>query len=65
MSARRKERVRDFFGCQPTHLTQRKSDLGVGTQRRVAAREDQSKPIVFHAVLLVVGRIRRLDALQR
>ena len=41
------ERLRDLFGGEPADLAQRERDLRVRRERRVAAREDQTQPVVF------------------
>ena len=53
---RRKERGCDFLGGESANLAQRKCDLRVGRERRVAAREDQAQPVVFDDALFERGR---------
>ena len=53
------ERPRDLFGCQAAHLAQRERDLRIGGKRGMAARENQSQPIVSDA--LFVSPCGRID----
>jgi hypothetical protein len=45
---RRQEGSSDFFGREPAHFAQRQGHLGIGCERRMAAREDQSQPVIFN-----------------
>ena len=48
--------MRDGLGCKPTHFAQGQRDTGFLRQARMAAGEDQAKPIVFHCLPLVGRR---------
>ena len=49
---RREKRLRDLLGRQAAHFTQRQRHLRVRRQRRMAAREDESQPIVLDALVV-------------
>jgi hypothetical protein len=54
--------VRDLLGLEAAHFAQRERDLGIRGQRRVAAGEDQTQPIVFERLMLEWRRVdRRLE----
>jgi hypothetical protein len=56
---RHQQRLRDVTCRDPAHQPQRESQLGVLRQRRMAAQEDQSQPLVRYDVL----RLDRFDRL--
>ena len=54
---RREKRPRDLLGRQAADLAQREGHLRVGRERRVAAREDETQPIVFDTLLVRPRRV--------
>ena len=46
------ERLRDLFRRESTDLPKRQRDLRIGRERRMAAREDETQPIVFDAFIV-------------
>ncbi len=53
---RQQEGARDLLGRQARDLAQREGDLGVGRERRVAAREDQAQRVVGDLLAFVPAR---------
>ena len=51
--------VRNLLGCQAAHFPERERDLRVRRERRVAAREDEPKAIVFERFILERNRLDR------
>jgi hypothetical protein len=49
------ERLRDFFRRQAADFAERQRDLGVRSERRVAAGEDQPQPVVLDGFLVRPG----------
>jgi hypothetical protein len=47
-----RKRLRDLLGRQAAHFTQRQRHLRVRRQRRMAAREDESQPIILDALVV-------------
>ena len=46
---------RDLLGGEPAHFTQRERDLRLGSERRMAAGEDEPQAVVLDAFVVFGG----------